>query len=85
MAALHWILTKQRGISCRFKSRESVVKASTNRQKTVKRVGIQFNNFNSTNTPQALTLRKAPCEALQGGKKSETKQFRDNQVCVRDF
>lgn len=36
VAVLHWILTEQWGISCRFKSRESVVKASTDRQENSK-------------------------------------------------
>ena len=35
-------------------------------RKILKRVGIQINKFHSTNIQQAPTLRKAPCQALQG-------------------
>lgn len=61
MAALDWLLTQQGGISWRFKSKESVVKASTGREGRVKEAGIPSDNLNSTNIQQAPTLCKAPC------------------------
>ena len=88
VAALFWILPNPRGISCGCDSGESVVKgkAQTDR-KRVKRVGIQFNRFHSTNSRQAPTLCKASCWALrwEEGESKEDKNLKVIRcVCERE-
>lgn len=70
VAALHWVLTKHRGISCKFKAESPWLKQALTNRKILKRVGIQFHNFHLQIFSKHLPYAKHHARYCSGEKSS---------------